>query len=767
VTLAPGAIIGAYHVVASLGASAGANTYKAYQPELARYVVLRLLPPIPAGDAQARERVLQETAAIARLRHPNILAVLDYGEAQGYPYLVTEFVEGGTLSRRLGTAQPLGEAVQLFTPIAWALDYAHTRGVIHGGVKPSNILLALDGTPLLTDFGLVRLRAVMQGATQSGDALAATEYTAPEQALGQEPGPPVDEYALSAILYEWLTGRPPFQGPTPLATLIAHTQQPVSPPHDLNPALDRAVDGVLIKGLAKRPEDRYSSAGELLLALDAAGQRATTDAPSTLPMAVAAPTVVGLSLPPSQALAPSPPARATRRALLAAPVAVLGLLAGGAYVVSRRSAAGGTAQASARGASEQPTSTAVPATAPPTRPTAPPTRPPASPAAKPSPATAVTQLPVSRPTAPVPPAPTTPAIAPPTVAPTAAPVRIRPLVAVPPMNTPRYGHTATLLSNGNLLVVGGQDDQGSLATAEIYNPAANQWNPAGKLATARYGHTAALLHDGKVLIAGGQANDHTILATAETYDPAANLWSSAAPLTAPRCQHTATLLASGQLLVTGGWDGASSFRSSERYDPAVGRWSGGGTMAAARRGHTATLLPDARVLVIGGLASGAGASAELYHPAGTWTTAASTSSRTNHVALLLPNRLVLATGGSADQRGALLKTAERYDAATDQWSAAGMLIAGRTGHTAALLPGGQALVAGGRGNGGIMALVERYDVATNAWNGAAPLGTARWQHVAAAIPGGSLLVVGGQAAAGALADVEAYDPAGNTWLTVG
>ncbi len=180
------------------------------------------------------------------------------------------------------------------------------------------------------------------------------------------------------------------------------------------------------------------------------------------------------------------------------------------------------------------------------------------------------------------------------------------------LSMPRSGHTATLLPSGQVLVAGGR---GYLASAELFEPASNSWSQAGVLSRGRDEHTATLLPSGEVLVAGGYGGSAGHLASTEVYDPVSNSWSPGGVLTGARRSHTATLLPSGQVLVTGGMVGQSYLASAELYDPASDRWSSAGTLSTARRTRAATLLPSGKVLVTGGYASGIYlASSELADP---------------------------------------------------------------------------------------------------------------------------------------------------------
>jgi hypothetical protein len=295
--LVPGAQLGQYRVVEQVGRGGMATVYKGFQPALNRYVAIKVLPAFFAEDPQFLERFRQEAQTVSQLRHPSILAVFDFGEQDGVTYMVSEFLGGGTLEQRLGQPLPLEQAGALLTPIAQALDYAHSRGMIHRDVKPSNILLADDGTPVLTDFGVARIVAGTTRLTSTGVAVGTPEYMAPEQAAGDPATPAVDRYALGIVLYELLTGRTPFQAETPVAVALAHLHKPLPLPRTLNPSLPEGADAVLLKALAKDPNDRYTTCQEMIAALravelDGSATAAIGSAPApapSVPPAAAAP----------------------------------------------------------------------------------------------------------------------------------------------------------------------------------------------------------------------------------------------------------------------------------------------------------------------------------------------------------------------------------------------------------------------------------------------------------------------------------------------
>jgi serine/threonine protein kinase len=272
-----GAMIGPYRIIEQVGRGGMATVYKAYQPGLARYVAIKVLPAFFAEEPSFRERFQQEAIAVAKLRHPNILVVFDYGEEGGITYLVSEFVEGGTLASIVGKPLSPERTSAILGPIASALDFAHERGILHRDVKPSNILITESGAPILSDFGLAKMMGSLPRLTDTGLAVGTPEYMAPEQGEGRPVGPSADNYALGVVAYEMLTGRIPFSAETPLAVLLAHLHKPLPLPRTVNPALSEAVETVLLKGLAKAPEDRYPTASDFVRALSAAGQVEATN----------------------------------------------------------------------------------------------------------------------------------------------------------------------------------------------------------------------------------------------------------------------------------------------------------------------------------------------------------------------------------------------------------------------------------------------------------------------------------------------------------
>jgi serine/threonine protein kinase len=264
--------VGPYRVDGLLGRGGMATVYLGYHESLERPVAIKVMPAAVTGTL-ALKRLRQEAVTVAKLRHPNILGVYDYGIDRGLAYLVTDLVDGGTLEQRLVEPLDLLEVVALLAPIASALDHAHGQGVLHRDVKPGNILLRSDGTPVLADFGLVKVLAGSDNPTESNMVMGTPAYMAPEQGTGEDLTPAADVYSLAVTAYHALAGRLPFDGRTGLALLLAHMRDPVPPVREAQPHLSDKVDRALLRGLAKMPADRPGSASELVESLRVADRR--------------------------------------------------------------------------------------------------------------------------------------------------------------------------------------------------------------------------------------------------------------------------------------------------------------------------------------------------------------------------------------------------------------------------------------------------------------------------------------------------------------
>jgi len=255
-----------HEVEAFLGRGGAGIVFRARHLRLNRPVAVKMLLAGAYAEPHERGRFQREAEAIASLRHPNVVQVYDVGEVDGRPYFTMEFVEGGSLAQKLaGTPLPAREAAELLATLAAAVHAAHTAGIVHRDLKPGNVLLTADGTPKVGDFGLARRLGGDAGLTRTGIALGTPSYMAPEQVQGKHDaeGPATDVYALGAILYESLTGRPPYKGETGEETLRqVASQEPVHPSR-LNPKVPRDLETICLHCLHKEPARRYTSAAAL------------------------------------------------------------------------------------------------------------------------------------------------------------------------------------------------------------------------------------------------------------------------------------------------------------------------------------------------------------------------------------------------------------------------------------------------------------------------------------------------------------------------
>jgi tRNA A-37 threonylcarbamoyl transferase component Bud32 len=267
----PPLIFGDYELIEKLGEGGMGVVYKARQASLNRIVALKM---IVAGSHARRSdlaRFRAEAEAVAALQHPNIVQIHEVGQRDGVPYLSLEFVPGGTLAHRLnGTPWADSDAARLVQAMARAMDQAHRHGIIHRDLKPGNVLLTADGIPKITDFGLAKRLDASDGPTVSGTILGTPSYMAPEQAGGRsaEIGTLCDVYALGAILYELLTGRPPFRATEPLDTVMQVLHDEPVTPRMLNPNVSRDLETICMKCLRKDRAARYGTALALAEDLD-------------------------------------------------------------------------------------------------------------------------------------------------------------------------------------------------------------------------------------------------------------------------------------------------------------------------------------------------------------------------------------------------------------------------------------------------------------------------------------------------------------------
>lgn len=318
--------LGKYEITDLLGHGGMATVYKGYQRDIDRYVAVKVLPPHPGQSQQFVERFRLEARTIARLQHPHILPLYDYGDENDILYLVMAYADGGSLSDRIRRgALPLNEIQRIFEQVATALDYAHRQNVIHRDIKPDNILIDREGHALLADFGIVKLLEDVQPETltATGGLVGTPAYMSPEQAQGLPVDRRSDIYSLGIVLFEMLVGKQPFSAETPLQVVLKHMTAPVPSLRDFNAQFAPELDAVMQHALQKDPAQRYASAREFYddFSRVLRGEEALTPIRANTPL----PTPSGQSVytPPSETLAAQPqPTLAVQKST--SPVVLLG-----------------------------------------------------------------------------------------------------------------------------------------------------------------------------------------------------------------------------------------------------------------------------------------------------------------------------------------------------------------------------------------------------------------------------------------------------------
>lgn len=259
--------LGQYEVIRKLGDGGMATVYLARQQSIGRTVAIKMLPPHFMHDPTFMQRFEAEVKIAAELQHPRVLPVYDYGQVEGRPFIVMAHMAGGTLADRIKQgSMPLDEIVRLVSQIAEGLDHAHAKGVVHRDFKPSNVLLDENGNAYLADFGISKITESTINLTGSG-VVGTPAYMAPEMSSEGIVAPSVDIYALGVTLFQMLTSKYPYNGETPLRVMMAHVTSPVPDVRVERPDLPEAIALVLQQAMAKRPQERYQTAGELAAAL--------------------------------------------------------------------------------------------------------------------------------------------------------------------------------------------------------------------------------------------------------------------------------------------------------------------------------------------------------------------------------------------------------------------------------------------------------------------------------------------------------------------
>jgi hypothetical protein len=263
---------GRYEVEDLVGTGGMSSVYRARDNVLERQVALKILHDHFSSDPEYVERFRREARAIAGLNHPNIVTIIDRGELGRHQFIVFEHVAGENLKdvvRRRGPL-PVDEAVAVTTQVARGLAFAHEHGVVHRDVKPQNVLIDENGTAKVTDFGIARSIEPGEGLTETGTVLGTSGYIAPEQASGRRVDSRSDQYSLGVVLYELLTGEPPYSGDNVMAVAMKHLHEPVPRVRARRPHVPAGVEAIVSRAMAKRPEDRFPSTDDMVAALEAA-----------------------------------------------------------------------------------------------------------------------------------------------------------------------------------------------------------------------------------------------------------------------------------------------------------------------------------------------------------------------------------------------------------------------------------------------------------------------------------------------------------------
>jgi serine/threonine protein kinase/N-acetylneuraminic acid mutarotase len=712
-----GRTIGQYRVVEQLGMGGMATVYKAYHPAMERYVALKIPPEYLTRDPNFRARFIREARTLARLEHPHILPVYDFGEEDGLPYMVMRYVDGGTLRELMAKGPlPLDQALRLVREVAEALGYAHRQGVTHRDVKPANVLLDRNGAALLTDFGIAKILDENTELTGAGVALGTPQYMAPEQVQGKPVDARTDIYSLGVVLYEVTTGRRPFAAETPLALAMMHVSESLPLPRQVNPAVPDAVERIILRAMAKDPADRFQTAEELATALQllSTEPRPAMDPTVSLPAALGEGTLVAPVVPVETGKQPIGPGQSGE------PVFEDGTIA-------------------------QPAS---PETAPPKRPVEPPPIPSPNPqrsrrmivlgvgalavvaivglatfallARAPSagPATATPAVVLASPTRPTSPSAVnavalSPVEASPLPSPTLTPDRgaaggtpaPNTWSARQPMPGTRTNFGAATGSDGRIYAVGGQRGSRALDTVEAYTPGTNRWATVAPMPTARYGLAVVAGPDGRIYAIGG--HNSTDLSTVEAYSPKTNNWTTVASLPTARQDLAAVSGPDGRIYAIGGLKGDSPVGAVEVYTPATNTWATVASLPTARSALAAVAGSDGRIYAIGGGPEST-AAVEAYTPGtNSWTSVASMPAARSFLAAVSgADGRIYAIGGT---NGNPLRSTEAYTPGTNRWSAAAALPVPRSGLAASADLDGRIYVMGGRDTSGPLAGVDVYE----------------------------------------------------------
>jgi non-specific serine/threonine protein kinase len=615
--------------------------YRATQLRLTRPVALKLVTPELARDPSFRERFRREWMVAASIDHPNVIPVYEAGEADGALFIAMRWVEGTNLRTIVGdSGLDPSRAALLVNQVARALDAAHERDLIHRDVKPANILITGQEHVYLTDFGLTKHASSISGLTRTGQWVGTVDYTAPEQIEGKPVSPQTDVYSLGCVLFEALTGRAPFKRENDLATLWAHVYTDTPSLRELSADVPAEYEGVVQRAMAKDPEDRFESAGELGRAALAAGGRRGADggagagrAPAPVAPAPVAPVPVApvpASPPPASPLPPSGEKQGTRRRLVLG-LGALAVLAAAALVIAIVALTGG---------SDEPNKQSSVAT-----PSAPPLR-----------ASAWRALP-SMPTARQ---NMTGSVADGSIwvvggleTESKGSRRVEgydPVIngwkAAPDLPSPLH-HEMAVTYKDELVVIGGWIPKGgepsAITSDKVLALRGRKWVKLPSLNRPRAAGAAAVVGD-RIVVVGGQANGRLVRET-EVFD--GKQWRLTANIPTPR-EHMAAASDGRYLYAVGGRNLSPDKNTAalERYDPADDRWQQLTDMPTPRGGLGATIIAGRLFAVGGERSTGVYGKVESYDIAGRkWSRAPSMRTPRHGIAVAAIGRALYAMGG--------------------------------------------------------------------------------------------------------------------------
>jgi serine/threonine protein kinase len=771
-----------YTLVEELGKGGMGVVWKARDDDTGQLVALKLLQDAYSADADYRQRFEHEMAIAKRIDSPHVVKVLGFGVRENVPYIAFELVEGPSLRQLLKEhgPYPWAETRVLTLQLAEGLADAHATGVVHRDVKPSNVLIAPDGTVKLADFGISHAVDLTR-LTQASGVMGTPTYVAPEGPVDARS----DLYSLGVMVYEVLTGSPPFKGNTYHEVMAAHMSQ--APDMSPVPAEARPL---LTWLLAKDPADRPRSAHQLIRALLGEERIPDTDTQSTIamrarsmtapaavipatpvpsttptpaatpgpppaatsgpapsatpgPAATPAPTPAATPTPtfatptPQVKLRPSVPLPAESRAggeragfltppiLAAAAFALVVVLVGGWILFGGMGGQGPAPTSSALIGGASPTAAATPSAEPTPSPTPQPT---ASPTPTPTPGPALTKW-----------------------------------TTVGTLPETAFGDTAALLADGRVAIFSTTQGTSHAATGKswIVDPDSGAISPGPTMAAQQAAPAVATLQDGWVFVAGGWDAQANPVTSAEMLKPDGTAWTLLAPMNVPRSQATVTQLADGRILVAGGWthkngsDAWTATDTAEIYDLNSGTWTMTQPMWSPTALGAAALLSNGRVLVTGGDAdwpstSGQAVlgSSEVFDPAAkTWSSTAGPSYRAAQFIAPLGNGQVLVAGGWADGKELGLDTATAYDpgaSGSDVWKSLPAMPGAHAQGRTLVLPDGRVLIIGGFDSAShASATVDVYDWQTNSWSRLASLADPVYWPSAVVLADGRVLVAGG------------------------